>query len=156
MVEPIQIQSMITAVANGGKIFQPRVVMATSDNLSSENKVYYTPIIRNEIKVNQSTLDILKEGMYCGTHTGIIQDLNSSYVNVAAKSGTAEFGAPDPVTGAYPNRHGWVVGFFPYNSPKYSFTLFLERGGTSGNTVKMARKFIDWLYKDYQIEKQLK
>ncbi|MEI7603443.1 MAG: penicillin-binding transpeptidase domain-containing protein [bacterium] len=156
LLSPIQVQTMVTAIANGGNVLQPRVVMATNDSLEDSTKTKTSPIIRNSINVSKNTLDIIKEGMYCGVHTGIIQDMNSSFVQVAAKSGTAEFGAPDPATGAYPNRHGWVTGYFPYDNPKYSFTLLLEKGGSSGNTVKVARKFIDWLYKDYKINEKIK
>jgi len=159
LLSPIQIQTMVTAIATNGNLLQPHVLYATSDSLESNNKTYATTTIRNTLNYSPNTYSTIKDGMYCGVHdkaNGIIQDLNSPYVNVSAKSGTAEFGAPDPVTGAYPNRHGWAVGFFPTENPQYSFTMLLERGGTSNNTVKLARNFIDWLYTDYKINDKLK
>lgn len=149
LVSPIQIQSMVTAVANGGNILQPHVLKSVGNNDKSVNS-----IVRNKVDVSADNMDIVKEGMHCAVHEGIISELNSPYVDVAAKSGTAEFGAPD-ASGAYPNRHGWVTGYFPYNNPKYSFTLLLEKGGSSNNTAKVARTFIDWLYHDYHIDQKL-
>jgi cell division protein FtsI/penicillin-binding protein 2 len=37
--------------------------------------------------------------------------------------------------------HG-VTGFFPYENPKYSFSLLLEDGGTSANAVATIKEII--------------
>ena len=154
-LSPIQIMGMTTAVANGGNVLQPHIVKSINDSSDNTKNTPISTIVRNNINVQPQTLDIIHQGMFCGVHQGIIQDLNSKFVDVAAKSGTAEFGAPD-ASGAYPNRHAWVTGFFPFNKPKYAFTLLLEKGGTSARTVILARKFVDWLYSDFKIDEKIK
>ena len=154
LVSPIQILGMVGTLANNGNAIKPRVVHSIGDSESVNQTSLTQKVYKDKVNFKQSTWDTIKQGLFCGTHMGIIQDLNSPYVSVSAKSGTAEFGAPDPKTGAYPDRHGWVGGFFPSDKPKYAFTLLLEKGGTSNNTVKLARTFIDWLYKDYKIDTQ--
>jgi penicillin-binding protein 2 len=47
---------------------------------------------------------------------------------VAAKTGTAETGARKEFTNSL------VIGFFPYEKPKYAFAVILERT-KAGNTV---------------------
>ena len=50
--------------------------------------------------------------------------------------------------GIYMKTHAWVMGFFPYDSPQYSFTVFLEGGGESNNSAMLAAEFINW-WADY-------
>jgi penicillin-binding protein 2 len=47
---------------------------------------------------------------------------------MAAKTGTAELG----VTKARVNS--WVIGFFPYEKPRYAFAVVMDRG-VKGNTT---------------------
>jgi penicillin-binding protein 2 len=63
-------------------------------------------------------------------------------VSVAAKTGTAQTG----VHNQYDNS--WVVGFFPYEHPKYAFTVVLERGpqGTGEQAVNVMQEFFNSLY----------
>ena len=69
---------------------------------------------------------------------------------VAAKTGTAEFGALNK-DGSYEHTHAWVGGFFPYDNPKYSFSIFLEDGGESINAVRVMREMIQWMVQNGKI-----
>jgi penicillin-binding protein 2 len=153
LVSPLQILNMTATIAANGNIIQPKVVAATSD--SSNNKMTTSSVSRGKVDVSQNTFNTIKDGMMCGVHDpgGIITLLNSPYTSVAAKSGTAEFGPSNPATGGYLYNHGWVTGYFPSDNPQFAFTILLEKSPNSGSTVAIARKFIDWLYKDYGIDK---
>ena len=74
-----------------------------------------------------------------------IRGLAGLPVQVAAKTGTAEFGTLNK-EGEYENSHAWVTGFFPYDDPQYTFTIFLENGGESYNAARLAREVIEWMY----------
>ena len=50
---------------------------------------------------------------------------------IPAKTGTAELG----VTKVRVNS--WVIGFFPYDKPKYAFAIVMDRG-MKGNTTNAA------------------
>jgi len=67
--------------------------------------------------------------------------LNVPYVDVAAKTGTAQLGAQK-------NRvNSWVVGFFPYENPKYAFTILMESGPSTGavGASSIMRSLLDWM-----------
>ena len=57
-----------------------------------------------------------------GAHTGVARVLNLPFVNIAAKSGTAELGA------SRSQVNSWITGFWPYENPKYAFAVMLENG----------------------------
>lgn len=63
------------------------------------------------------------------------------YVSIAAKTGTAEIGAKKDFV------NSWVIGFFPYEKPRYAFAVLMERGpvhNTVGGLYVM-RQLFDWM-----------
>ena len=80
----------------------------------------------------------MRQGVTLGTASG----LDVPYVEVAAKTGTAELG----VSKAFVNS--WVTGFFPYKNPRYAFVVMMERGPRAnvfGATYVM-RQLFDWMH----------
>ena len=72
---------------------------------------------------------------------GTAQNLNFSDLKIAAKTGTAEVGGKKNFS------HSWVIGFYPYENPKYAFVAVLEKG-PAGNTIGAPyamKQFFDWL-----------
>ncbi|OPX30967.1 MAG: hypothetical protein B1H08_00350, partial [Candidatus Omnitrophica bacterium 4484_171] len=63
----------------------------------------------------------------------------------AGKTGTAQnAGLP----------HGWFVGFFPYDNPKYSICVFLENAGSSHKALEVVYKFLTQLQKEGLIDRR--
>lgn len=146
LTTPLQINNYINSIANGGILFKPQIVnkvVDINDNLIQE----YTAEKLNENFISKTSLDIAKEGMRKGVSEGILWPLRDCKYQVAAKTGTAEFGVKD-IQGNY-ETHAWVTGFFPYNEPEISFTVFLESGGQSNNAAEIARDLVNW-YFDYK------
>jgi penicillin-binding protein 2 len=73
-----------------------------------------------------------------------IRTLSGTKVEVAAKTGTAEFGALSK-DGEYERAHAWATSFFPYKDPQYTLTIFLEDGGESINAVRLAKQMVEWM-----------
>lgn len=65
---------------------------------------------------------LIRDGMRDVVEAGTGQLLNVPYVNVAAKTGTAQTGPGNKFV------NSWSVGFFPYENPRYSFAIMMERG----------------------------
>ncbi len=83
----------------------------------------------------------IHEGMRKGVLEGTANGLNNPYVSIAAKTGTAELGVTK-------NRvNSWVIGFFPYEKPRYAFALVMERGikGNTFGATYVMRQLIDWM-----------
>ena len=52
---------------------------------------------------------------------GTAQGLSYPDLKIAAKTGTAEVGGKKNFS------HSWIVGFYPYENPKYAFAAVLEK-----------------------------
>ena len=72
---------------------------------------------------------------------GVISSLKYVPMSVAAKTGTAEFGVKDK--NGYSTAHAWVIGFFPYEKPRYAFAVLVEGGGTSSVASFAVRDFLN-------------
>ncbi len=119
------------ALANGGKFVNPHFLLEDND---LKNK-YET------ISLDKGHLEIIHEGMRETVTYGTATVLNVPYVEVAAKTGTAQLGISKS------RVNSWVVGFFPYENPKYAFTVMMESGPSKvpvGATSAM-REVLDFM-----------
>lgn len=146
---PLQVVNWITAIANGGKIVEPHLAkkfVSSDPTISEEDRTEEigTEVLRSG-KVSKSNLALVREGMRNSASgpLSVIVPFRYTKVNVAGKTGTAEFGVKDE-SGTYVKTHAWVTGFFPYEKPRFSFVVFLEGGGESNNSAMLAAEFIDW------------
>lgn len=129
---PMEITRAISAIANYGRLVTPHLL------LSDEVKEKEQKII---VGLNKEYFDIVHEGMRQAVTYGTAVALNVPYVKVAAKTGTAQLGLAK-------NRvNSWVVGFFPYENPKYAFTILMESGPSSGvvGASSIMRSLLDWM-----------
>lgn len=131
-VTPIEIAVYAGAIANNGKIIQPHLIR---ENLSDNSR-----LIR-EINIPQDYFKIVKEGMRMAVTEGTAAALNVYRVNIAAKTGTAEIGAAKKYV------NSWVIGFWPYENPKYAFVAVMEKGPYHNliGAPYVMRQLIDWM-----------
>lgn len=130
-VTPVQMVRAVAAIANGGTLVTPHVRLKDS---AMENK-------KTTIKIDQSKMQYVKEGMRMAVTEGTAQSLNLKNVAVAAKSGTAQIGVGNT------NTNSWIEGFFPYDKPRYAFVVMMERGpkAASGNATRVASEMVDYM-----------
>lgn len=131
-VTPIQVVRAVSAIANDGTLLLPTFI---SNNVS--NKTLYTPI-----NLKQEYFDIVKQGMRMTVTEGTARSLDVPYVAVAAKTGTAELGVTKSAV------NSWVIGFFPYEKPRYAFAIVMEKG-RANNQVGAAlvmRNVLEWMH----------
>ncbi len=129
-VTPIQMVRAVASIANGGYLVTPRV------------EAQYTPLVEKDLHIDPATLQVVQEGMREGVLEGTALGLKNSYLEVSAKTGTAEIGLGKDFV------HSWVTGFFPSEKPKYAFALVMEHGphhNTLGATYVM-RQLLDWMH----------
>jgi penicillin-binding protein 2 len=130
-VTPIEMARAVGAIANGGKLLTPHLILGDT---AKENQVTL-------LNLNKSYFDIVQEGMRDAVSTGTAVALNVPYVQVAAKTGTAQLGV------AKNKVNSWVIGFFPYDNPKYAFAIMMEAGpSTNGvGASSIMRQLLDWM-----------
>jgi penicillin-binding protein 2 len=147
LVTPLQMVNWTSAIANEGTLHTPHVGDYFLDEDGERKTLEYDPI-RTEV-ASEDAIKTVKEGMWSAVNgpRATIRTLSGLSVEVAAKTGTAEFGALSK-DGTYENTHAWTTSFFPYDNPKYAMTIFLEDGGESINAVRVARQMVEWMIKE--------
>jgi penicillin-binding protein 2 len=130
-VTPMEMARVVGSLANHGKLVSPHFIMGDTEK---EQAVTL-------IDIKKEHFDIVQNGMRQAVTYGTAKALNVPYVEVAAKTGTAQLGV------AKNKVNSWVVGFFPYENPKYAFTIMME-AGPSTNSVgasSIMRGLLDWM-----------
>jgi penicillin-binding protein 2 len=142
-VTPLQMALVTAAVANGGDVLVPRVV---KDLVDASGKVV-TPFqrtVRRRLPVDPANLSVFREGMRQAVSWGTAKDAAVSGVQVAGKTGTAEFGEPLP--GNTYETHAWFNGFAPAEDPQVAIAVFLEKGNGARNAAPTAARILDYYF----------
>ena len=132
-ITPLQAVVATAGLANGGKLLLPSILFTSTSTVSSGKKV----------GGQTKNFQIVKEGMRAAVASegGTASGLNISAVHIAGKTGTAEIGVRKQFV------NSWVIGFFPYENPKYAFTVVMERGPVTNLTgaTYVMRQLLDWM-----------
>jgi len=140
-VTPIQLVTLISAVANGGRLYVPQIVEKV-ENISGISLKEYPPVESGRVDVSESTLQAIREGLLGAVNepggTGWQSALKD--IKVAGKTGTAQvvrmeknFRKGDTMRLAQRLRdHGWFAAFAPYEDPKIAIVVLVEHGGFGG------------------------
>lgn len=128
-VTPLQAVRAVASIANNGDILVPTLFKTDTAQVEKTidlPKEYYT---------------IVQEGMRQAVLDGTGGSLKVPYVEIAAKSGTAELGASKEKV------NSWMIGYFPYSNPKYAFAVVMEKGEVHNLIGAGAafRELIDWM-----------
>jgi penicillin-binding protein 2 len=130
-VTPMSMARAMASIASMGALPTPHVRLGDA---IYESKITTIPIDQDKMKV-------IHEGMRMAVTEGTSTALNLPLVKVAAKSGTAQVGLGNT------NTNSWIIGFFPYENPKYSFAVLMERGpkAASGNATRVMSEVVDYM-----------
>lgn len=138
-VTPIEINTYISAIANGG-------VLCTPHFLLSGNKC-------KNVGVVKENLNLVKEGMKEACESGgtayTFFDFGQKHADqtIACKTGTAEVGAEG-------TPHAWFTLFSPIDNPQVVATVLVERGGEGSSVAgPIARKIMDFYFAAVQTQK---
>ena len=115
VVTPLQLINAYTALANGGTLYEPRLVRNILDTDGNVVQAYQPTVLR-KLSVDAGVLETMRRAarnVVTIRHTLNLVDLP---IVVAGKSGTAEFGTRD-AQGRLP-FHSWFVAFVPKDPAK--------------------------------------
>ena len=123
LISPLQMAQAMGALANGGTLYQARIVRQVQ-TLNNEVVYVYNPRAKDLLKLSSVTIDELRKGMMdvvsSGNGTGGAAELKN--VKVAGKTGTAQWGPKKKERTA-----AWFAGFAPGDSsPRYAFAALYE------------------------------
>lgn len=128
-VTPIQMVRAVAAIANNGELYTPTLILGKDRG-------------GKNVSISQDDFDVVQEGMRSAVTLGTAKGLNVPYVKIAAKTGTAELGVKKEFV------NSWVMGYFPYESPKYAFAVLMEKGPVKNTLggVYVMRNLLDWMF----------
>ena len=136
---PIQMASAISAIANGGILYRPKIVLQTK-SVSGETQSFPATVMRKDF-VAPRILQTIREGMRLTVTEGTARQLNDIGVDVAGKTGTAQFGTEE-------KTHGWFEAFAPYENPEIVLVVMMEGQYKEDtyNAVPVSREVLRWYF----------
>ncbi|OGL73770.1 penicillin-binding protein 2 [Candidatus Uhrbacteria bacterium RIFCSPHIGHO2_12_FULL_60_25] len=128
LVTPVQMARVTAAIANGGSLVVPHVVMSSST--ADVQRLDASPLV----------FATVRQGMRETVTYGSGRRLNALSFPVAGKTGTAQWRSDKP-------NHAWFTGYAPANAPEVVVTVLLEEGGEgSSSAVPVAGEILQAWY----------
>jgi penicillin-binding protein 2 len=129
-VTPLQMAMAYAAIANGGTVYEPKLVKAImgADGTVVERMA---PTVKSQLDLPKSTISFLQNSLPGVTTDGsgeapfIGFPLNQ--IPVASKTGSAQ------VTGDKVST-SWFASYAPANKPRYAIVMMVAQGGTGSKT----------------------
>jgi penicillin-binding protein 2 len=146
---PLQMANMMAAVANGGKLYRPRLVNKVESVDGATVREYGPELIRT-IDLKPDTLtrvhNALNDVVSGAGGTG--GAARSQLISVAGKTGTAQV---IEMKGAYlkseqlsqfQRDHAWFVAYAPAQNPRIAIAVLAEHGGHGGSAAAPMAKVV--------------
>lgn len=147
VVTPIQMAVYTAALANGGRVLRPRLILSQGTAGGAHFKSY--PVREaNRLNLSEQTLALVREGM-----RRVIMDADGTGhrawvdgVTAAGKTGTAEYGPKEEG-----KLRGWMIAYAPFERPRYAVALVVDDALSGGYTAApcMAR-LLRGLFMEYE------
>lgn len=129
-VTPLQAVRAISTIANEGKLLKPTILKKEGESTDYR-----------KLNIPEEYFKVVKDGMRLAVTDGTAKGLYLSFIDVSAKTGTAERGVlKDRV-------NSWILGYYPSDEPKYAFVVIMEEGpvhNTIGGLYVM-RQLLEWM-----------
>lgn len=145
LASPLQMVTMLAAVANGGEVLRPQIVREVLD---AEGRVLrpFSKQVTRRVGVAPSNLALVRQGMREAARPGgTATEAQVPGLEIGGKTGTAEFGAIDPRTGQFPT-HGWFLTFAPWDNPRIALVVFQERGQGAMTAAPLGGKILKYYF----------
>ncbi len=152
-VTPLQMLNATAAVANGGTLLRPQLLLRVTDQDGDIVHDFQPEVIRY-LPIDLTHLATVREGMESAVVYGTATDAQVEGVRVAGKTGTAEFFCPD-----YEQKHGmcrqseplpahaWFTAFAPVEQAEIALVVFVYNGGEGSEiAVPIAQDILEWYF----------
>ncbi|HKQ62575.1 MAG TPA: penicillin-binding protein 2 [Candidatus Polarisedimenticolaceae bacterium] len=135
-VTPVQMATLISAVATGGRLPHPHLRKAEAQ----------PPVA---LPVAPGTFAVVQDALRRGVEEGTGRNASVGGITVAGKTGTAQLnkasaGIDADKLAKEVRDHAWFVGYAPAEKPRIAFAIIVEHGGHGGTTAcPIARKVLE-------------
>ncbi len=128
-ISPLQAACYMAAIANGGKLWTPRIVRSIR-NPETGQRTDTKPLLRGQLKASEENIAVVREGMFRavnesdgGANRAKVDDLK-----VIGKTGTAEVGSIEKRT-----KNTWFIGYAQMPTGRQIAVAVLVLKGEAGN-----------------------
>ena len=145
-VTPIAVARYVTAVANGGKVYNVSIVDSI---ISPEGEVLSRrdPVLINDLNDTNGYFNLIHKGMKGVTDdTGTAKRYWSDFKwqkKMGAKTGTAQVNQIDL------ENNGWFVCFAPLDNPKVAIVVYVPHGYSGAMCSYAAKDFLNWIFPEW-------
>jgi penicillin-binding protein 2 len=123
LVTPLQMAVYAAALANGGRVLRPRLVI---------NPAQPDGECRRRVELPAEAIETVRQGLRDVVHAvhGTGKRARVKGLTLAGKTGTAEYGSR-----ANLRKHTWMIAFAPYDEPRVAMVILVENGESGGMTA---------------------
>jgi penicillin-binding protein 2 len=121
-VTPLQVSKAMCAIANGGTVYQPRLVLQVQ-SVDDKVSIGYDVRVRHQFTIDKETMSALRKGMLSVVYGkgGTAHPAQVPNLKIAGKTGTAQWGK-----GAKERVAAWFGGYAPAEKPQWAFAAVYE------------------------------
>ena len=152
LATPLQILNATAAVANGGTLYRPQTTLRITDGDGNEVQSFTPDVIRT-LPIAPEHLATVREGMAAAVAWGTAQGAQVAGLNVAGKTGTAEFCDDLALKlgycaeGLVTPTHAWFTAYAPAENPQIVLVVYIYNGGEgSAVAVPVAQKILQYWF----------
>ncbi|MEA2113184.1 MAG: penicillin-binding transpeptidase domain-containing protein, partial [Patescibacteria group bacterium] len=139
LATPLQMAAAIASIANGGILYRPRLVAQIVDLEKNVIEEKQAEIVKDDF-IRKENIAAVQKGMRQAVLAGSARALSSLPVEVAGKTGTAQFGTKG-------RTHAWFIGYAPYDNPQIVLAILVEGGGEGHKAaVPVAKEVFEWYF----------
>lgn len=148
-VTPVQMAVMMSAVANGGSVYQPTILKDSP------------PKLLRQAALAEETLAAVRDGLkgVVNEPGGTAYASRSAKTVIAGKTGTAQvvgIRKDSKLLAEKFRDHAWFVAYAPFEKPDIALAVFVEHGGHGGSaSAPIAKKAIEAYLLDEKGKKEL-
>lgn len=128
---PIQLTSAVSAIANGGKLYQPHLIKSIANITTRRSRNTQPQVLVDLLKegIEEKHLTTIRYGMRLAAHEigGTAGRAAPQGILIGAKTGTAQTADLGIRT-----HVAWTAAFAPYEDPRYVVVVAVKRGGSGG------------------------
>ena len=133
---PLQLANYVATLANGGTHYNASLINQVVSYDMSEVYKIIEPEVENKIKISNTYLNAVKQGMLSVTEDGTGRAALGDYpIKVGGKTGTAQ------VTNAA--DHSVFIAFAPFDNPEIAISVVLEHGSSGFSAGSIVRDMLD-------------
>lgn len=150
-VTPLQFAMVTAAIANGGMLYEPRLLIREKSCSPEERDVgkWHPPVIRKHLQLNSDQLAVIRDAMLADVEDpdGTGRRAAVPGMRIFGKTGTAE---------TYRNRkkdkNTWFASYGVHGARKYSVVVVVEGGRSGGDTCAPIARLIYQALMNHEVQ----